>query len=206
MEMDVRAILSNLINDETIKTSNRSEIGGVIWTERFVETKITLDKAMEIKTQISSDTREIGQAKEMKIGTDNRMKIIITDNQISRLTIMVEIGIRIEIIRDHRITGIIKDLGMEMETKTDGTIRMEVEIKEIISDNTQTTTDKTGMEIRTRIRDEMLVKADGLAKIITTINGIQTEFQTKTEIRKITNKVGLARIPDIIETTKTDRK
>ena len=202
----MRVTLSNLINDETIKTSSRSEIGGVFWTEEFAETKITLDKAMEIKTRISSDTLEIGQAKEMKMGTDNRMKITITDNQISRLTIMVEIGIRIEISRDHRITGIIKDLGMEMETKTDGTIRMEVEIKEIINDNTRTTTDKTGMKIRTRIRDEILVKADGLTKIIITINGFQTEFQTKTENRKISDKVGLARIPDIIETTKTDRK
>ena len=151
---------------------------------------------------------ETGPVKGMEMGSDNRTQLTVTDNLTSRLTIIAEIGINIEIIRGKRTRGTIKVLDMAMETKTDGIISMKGETKEITQDKTRITPDgpgQTTMELHIRTRGGIQAKADGTAKA-PIINGIRMEFQIRIKGHKITSDSKLVRIPDTVETTKSDPK
>ena len=61
------------------------------------------------------------------------------------------------------------------------------------------------MELNIKTRGGIQAKADGTAKA-TIISGIRMEFQTKIKGHKITSDSKLVRIPDKVETTKSDPK
>ena len=134
--MDAKVILNRLVSDRITRIISRNKIGDSTTTKVITEIKIIPGKGTLIRITISTDTLEIGLAREMEMGSDNRTQTIITDNLISRLAITTKIGIDIKIIRDNQTQGTIKDSDLTMATKTEGIISMERETKETTQDKT----------------------------------------------------------------------